>query len=268
MTQNFSELLPGLRYVADVYPAQPDPDLVAINSSMSADDFHGAFTNWFGISVKQFVQHLVFLRARHTLRTAESPFSEIQADAQKIDILQRPRKHKTTLHCGTINSRFGTLLAAFTDRGLAALIFTAEHSSTTIKKDVAESMLLPYYPEDSITMNDSEHMEALKNMLEGNSDQQLVVDLQCTDFQLEVYRALLLIPYAQIRTYAEIASFIGKPTGSRATGGAISRNPVALIVPCHRAVPTQNTYGKYRWSSGRKIALLGWEALQQCTIDD
>ncbi len=62
------------------------------------------------------------------------------------------------------------------------------------------------------------------------------VDLQGTPFQLEVWNRLSAIPYGQTRTYAEIAEEIGKPKAFRAVGMANNKNPVPIIVPCHRVI--------------------------------
>ena len=62
------------------------------------------------------------------------------------------------------------------------------------------------------------------------------LDLAGTDFQRAAWQALLTIPYGETRTYAEIARQIGSPKAFRAMGAAIGRNPVSIIVPCHRAI--------------------------------
>lgn len=67
-------------------------------------------------------------------------------------------------------------------------------------------------------------------------DLNLPLDLMGTGFQLAVWEALRRIPYGMTRTYAEIASIIGRPRAFRAVGGACHRNPVLLFVPCHRVI--------------------------------
>jgi len=64
----------------------------------------------------------------------------------------------------------------------------------------------------------------------------LPLDLAGTDFQLRVWRQLLAIPYGQTRTYLEIARAIGSPGAVRAVGAANGANPLAIVVPCHRAI--------------------------------
>ncbi|MBN9246930.1 MAG: methylated-DNA--[protein]-cysteine S-methyltransferase, partial [Hyphomicrobium sp.] len=62
------------------------------------------------------------------------------------------------------------------------------------------------------------------------------LDLRGTEFQKKVWSALLAIPFGQTQSYSEIARQIGVPNGSRAVGAANGRNPVSIIVPCHRAI--------------------------------
>ncbi|MDO5359012.1 MAG: methylated-DNA--[protein]-cysteine S-methyltransferase [Slackia faecicanis] len=77
------------------------------------------------------------------------------------------------------------------------------------------------------------------------------VDLQGTPFQLEVWNALRSIPYGQTLTYADIAEAIGKPRAFRAVGMANNKNPVPIIVPCHRVIGTGGKLMGY--AAGPKI---------------
>ncbi len=71
------------------------------------------------------------------------------------------------------------------------------------------------------------------------------LDLRGTPFQLACWKALLAIPYGETRTYADIARAVGRPQGFRAVGLANNRNPVAIIVPCHRVIASDGTLCGY-----------------------
>lgn len=86
------------------------------------------------------------------------------------------------------------------------------------------------------------------------------MDVRGTAFQYRVWKALLAIPAGETRTYAQVASAIGRPGASRAVARACASNPVALVVPCHRVVPAAGGPGGYRWGAARKAALLAREA--------
>ena len=84
----------------------------------------------------------------------------------------------------------------------------------------------------------------------------LPLDLRATAFQLKVWRELQAIPVGETRSYSEVAAAIGKPTASRAVANACARNPVALVIPCHRIIRADKGLGGYRWGIERKRALL------------
>ena len=85
------------------------------------------------------------------------------------------------------------------------------------------------------------------------------LDLRGTDFQNNAWKALLTIPFGQTRSYGEIARQIGVPTGSRAVGAANGRNPVSIIVPCHRAIGTDGSLTGFAGGLERKRFLLDFE---------
>ena len=80
-----------------------------------------------------------------------------------------------------------------------------------------------------------------------------------TDFQRLVWAALRAIPFGQVRTYGEIAAAVGKPRAARAVGMANARNPVAVIVPCHRVIAAGGRLGGYSAGLWRKRWLLRHE---------
>ena len=90
----------------------------------------------------------------------------------------------------------------------------------------------------------------------GRLDIDLPVDVRATVFQWRVWRKLQAIPAGKTRTYQQLAEDLGQPTASRAVGQACAANPVALIVPCHRAVRKDGNSGGYRWGRQRKEALI------------
>lgn len=85
------------------------------------------------------------------------------------------------------------------------------------------------------------------------------IDLRGTPFQLEVWEALLRIPYGQTRSYSDISSQIGKPSAVRAVGAAIGRNPLLVAVPCHRVIAKKGSLTGYRGGLEMKARLLELE---------
>jgi O-6-methylguanine DNA methyltransferase len=75
-------------------------------------------------------------------------------------------------------------------------------------------------------------------------------------FQLKVWEALLKIPFGELVSYQSVSEHVDNPRGLQATGGAIGKNPVAFLIPCHRVVRKTGEINGYRWGLNRKSALI------------
>lgn len=87
----------------------------------------------------------------------------------------------------------------------------------------------------------------------------LPLRLRGTPFQLRVWKALLTIPYGETRSYADIAHLIGQPKAVRAVGGANNRNPLMIVVPCHRVIGKTGQLVGYAGGLAVKAHLLDLE---------
>lgn len=84
-----------------------------------------------------------------------------------------------------------------------------------------------------------------------------------TPFQKLVWQTLLGIPFAHTVTYSQLAKKIRRPSAVRAAASAVSKNPVAILIPCHRVLPSSGGVGKYHWGTKNKINTLAWEGLKK-----
>ena len=85
-----------------------------------------------------------------------------------------------------------------------------------------------------------------------------------TNFQIKVWEALLRVPAGRLVSYGDIARAVGNPRASRAVGRAVGANPIAVLIPCHRAIRASGRFETgYRWGSARKRALIAWEAARR-----
>ena len=89
----------------------------------------------------------------------------------------------------------------------------------------------------------------------------VAIDPQGTDFQKLVWQSLSKIPFGQTYTYLDIAKMVDRPKGSQAVGGANGRNPISIIVPCHRVVGTNGSLTGYAGGIERKLWLLEHEGI-------
>jgi methylated-DNA-[protein]-cysteine S-methyltransferase len=88
----------------------------------------------------------------------------------------------------------------------------------------------------------------------------LPLDFHGTDFQKQVWAALLAIPFGETRSYAEIARAVGRPTAFRAVGAANGRNPISIVAPCHRVIGTNGTLTGFAGGLAAKERLLAIES--------
>ena len=96
---------------------------------------------------------------------------------------------------------------------------------------------------------------------------ELALDAAGTPFQHAVWRALLAIEPGQLSTYGEIARRIGRPEAARAVGAAVGRNPLGIVVPCHRVIGSDGTLTGYAGGLHRKRSLLAHEGAGSMTLD-
>jgi AraC family transcriptional regulator, regulatory protein of adaptative response / methylated-DNA-[protein]-cysteine methyltransferase len=150
----------------------------------------------------------------------------------------------------------GTLLVAATERGVCAV---------KLGDDVAalESALATEYPRATrarITAPASSlgiWVAEIVATLDGErSRTDVPLDVEASAFQWKVWRELQKIPFGETRTYSDVANAIGAPRAARSVASACARNPVALLIPCHRVVRRGGALGGYRWGLDRKQRLL------------
>lgn len=132
------------------------------------------------------------------------------------------------------------------------------------------ALSLPYSPVPMIAERETpvlrETKKQLKAYFNGNLRQfDLPLQLTGTPFQLKVWDQLRQIPYGTVISYGELARRTGQPGASRAVGGANRRNPIPIIVPCHRVIAADGSLGGYSGncdgSAQVKCALLKLEGL-------
>jgi methylated-DNA-[protein]-cysteine S-methyltransferase len=146
----------------------------------------------------------------------------------------------------------GPLRLYFSDQGLTALEFAGEEASPAPEHDAPPPHLTPL-------------VEAAKRELtayfEGAATDftDLALDPQGTPFQRRVWQELRRIPRGQAISYKELAQRIGNVKASRAVGGANGRNPIPLIIPCHRVIAADGGLGGYSSGLDRKRWLLKHE---------
>jgi AraC family transcriptional regulator, regulatory protein of adaptative response / methylated-DNA-[protein]-cysteine methyltransferase len=148
----------------------------------------------------------------------------------------------------------GMVLVAATEKGLCSVKLGED--ADRLKRLLAEE-----FPQADVEENGLKELkQKVLAFIEGEASlARIPLDIRGTVFQQRVWDELRRIPRGETRTYQDIARAIGFPAAVRAVGSACGANPVALVVPCHRAVRTDGGLGGYAWGLVRKKKLLSLE---------
>ena len=174
-----------------------------------------------------------------------------------------------TLHTTSMDSAIGPLFLAASTQGLVALEFDArlqgQQSIRPNPRHVCEEQKGIRF-EDSPRLMRPYLTELGEYFAGARREFDFPLDLRGTDFQMACWRALLAIPYGETRSYAAIARAVGKPNAFRAVGMANNRNPIAIVVPCHRVIASDGTLCGYGGGLEVKRKLLELEGALTRTL--
>jgi O-6-methylguanine DNA methyltransferase len=156
-------------------------------------------------------------------------------------------------------SAIGDVLVAYNDRGISACLVvagrTVDEVSAEFQTRFGRACLFDEAPDPGF-------VEALDRVLAGASAAELTFDLRSASaFQRSVLEKAAQIPAGEVRPYGWIAAQIGRPGAVRAVGTALGRNPVPLLIPCHRVVRTDGRIGDYAFGSLAKRLVLTAEGV-------
>lgn len=153
----------------------------------------------------------------------------------------------------TYLSPVGKLYIASQNKSIIAISFSA------LEEDYLKKLIK--FPVLEFPGNSDDHLETqLDTFFKGKDPHfSLHMILHGTAFQQEVWKACALIPYGETRSYSDIAKMIGNPKAVRAVGTALSKNPIPLIIPCHRVLRSDGQLGGFAGGLDVKQALLDLE---------
>lgn len=265
---NYATIAAAIRFTEAHQRSQPNLAEVAASVHLSEYHFQRLFTRWVGISPKRFLQFLTKENAKRLLAKSTLLDAAYQAGLSSAGRLHdllvqtealtpgeiRQRGAGLQIRHGTHPSPFGACFIAATERGICRLSFDSEKALQQLKADYGNAVLV----------QDTAHTRTLieRIFLPPSNGTPPTLDLRGTNFQLQVWEALLRIPSGGLVTYQNIASAIGNPKATRAVGTAVGKNPVPLLIPCHRVIRATGEFGQYAFGSERKKAILGWEMAQ------
>ncbi|MBN9885903.1 methylated-DNA--[protein]-cysteine S-methyltransferase [Salipiger abyssi] len=259
------------RAIAMVDEAGPQATLedLAARMDMSPAHFQRVFSRWAGVSPKRLQQYLTLGHAKALLSdrftTLDTAYATgLSGSGRLHDLFLRweamsPGEFARgaeglTIRWGWFDSPFGKALVMGTDKGICGVGFASEAGEEATMADLCGRWPGADFVEDPAALADWAERAF------GRTGGEVPLFLIGAPFQIKVWEALMRIPSGHVTTYSEIAQAIGKPRAVRAVGTAVGRNPISLIIPCHRALRKSGGLGGYHWGLPVKRAILAWEA--------
>ncbi len=268
---NYDRIKTAMEFIAANFEHQPKVEDIAKHIDISEFHFQRIFKDWSGISPKKFLQYITLqeLKKHISKSTNITELSEkvgLSAQSRVYDLFVNfesvtPQEFKTqglgiNIVYGIHQTPFGKCLIAATSRGVCALEFIDEDMSSILQDFKLK------WKNASISENNETTLEFIDQIFYSSS-KNLKALLCGTPFQMQVWEALLKIPYGKVVSYNEIAIKINKPKASRAVANALGRNNIAILIPCHRVIRKIGALGGYKWGEGRKLSILGSEQIQK-----
>ncbi len=257
--------------MADNWSDQPSLEQVARAVELSPAHFTRLFTRWAGISPKQYLRALTLERAKDELLAGRDLLSTSQALGLSgpgrlhdlfVDIeAMTPGEYKRRgagleiRHAWT-RTDFGLCHVAATQRGLCSVSFQDQQTAAPLEQLLADWPAARLVEDQSVPVVLD---RALAALAAGDKPEAMRVMVRGTNFQVQVWRALLRIPLGFTLSYGELAAELGRPSGARAVGSAVGANRIGFLIPCHRVLRAGGALGGYRWGEPRKRAILAWE---------
>jgi methylated-DNA-[protein]-cysteine S-methyltransferase len=182
---------------------------------------------------------------------------DLVADARERLIERARREHLVTLGYSVLDSPLGPLWTAVGPRGVATISYGQEPDARELRRLVA--VFGPGIVPDR--KRTDELARELEQYFAGKRREfDVAFDLTgLTPFYRAILRATARVPYGEVITYAAVARRAGNERASRAAGGALSSNPIPIVVPCHRVVATDGSLGGYAGGLDAKRRLLALE---------
>jgi AraC family transcriptional regulator, regulatory protein of adaptative response / methylated-DNA-[protein]-cysteine methyltransferase len=260
------------RAIAFIVAARPDhPSLPDVAAHVGLSSFHlqRLFKRWAGVSPKQFMGYLTLEHAKSVMQRSASVLDATYEvglsgpsrlhDLFVVQAAMTPGEYKAqgrdlTIRYGIESTPFGAALILNTDRGICGIDFIVDEQAALC--GARQQWPLSHFVEDrAATAPVAAHLARTFTPATP-----LPLFMCGTNFQIQVWSALMRVPTGAIVSYGDLAKAVGQPSAQRAVGAALASNLIAYAIPCHRVLRATGLFKSYKWSPVRRHALLLWEA--------
>jgi AraC family transcriptional regulator of adaptative response/methylated-DNA-[protein]-cysteine methyltransferase len=271
---DYQRIAAVIRYLDERHAEQPDLASLAQYAGLSPFHFHRLFTAWAAITPKDFLQCLTLRHAKELLRKGDSVMDAalgagLSGPGRLYDLCvtleaASPGELKSggagwTISTGFADSPFGRCLIGESPRGICQISFLESGNGEAEWRALQEN-----WPRAKLRRDDVAASRIAEKIFMPPAPTQsrpvLRAFVQGTAFQVRVWRALLQVKPGTLVSYGRLAAGLGKPLAARAVGGAVGKNPLAYLIPCHRVIRETGVTGDYRWGQVRKRAIIVWES--------
>ena len=250
---------------------------LARETGMSADHLQRLFRREVGVSPRQYSAALRAERLKQNLRTgatvsrasydagygASSRVYDAAADGLGMTpAAYRKGGRGVRIRYGAQQTAFGWVQVAATDRGVCSVMLGDDERALEkeLEAEFPNASRSHMQPAGDADADVRAWLASVVGYLEGVlPGPRVPLDVRGTALQEKVWGELRRIPYGETRTYTELAQAVGAPRAVRAVASACARNPVALVIPCHRVIGRDGDVRGYRWGRERKERLLAHE---------
>jgi AraC family transcriptional regulator of adaptative response/methylated-DNA-[protein]-cysteine methyltransferase len=265
----------AIDYIVTHWQDQPELDFLARRAGYDTTHFQKSFSDMVGLSPKKLCQ---YMKARHAREMLLRGYSTLDA-AYAAGLSGNGRLHDlcvTTVAAtpGEIQRKgagltiryayhptpVGDVLIAETEKGLCWLGFVVDGDRNPAMQRMHRTWANANFVEDARGTAETAHK--IICIWQGAEQSKLHLHLYGTNFQIQVWQALLKIPGGSTVSYQTVAQSIGKPKASRAVGSAVGANPISLLIPCHRVIQASGIIENYGWGTPRKKLILALEQEQ------
>jgi AraC family transcriptional regulator of adaptative response/methylated-DNA-[protein]-cysteine methyltransferase len=272
MKSDYQRIAQAIEFINANAKQQPSLENIAAHLHLSPFHFQRLFSQWAGVAPKKYLQILTVDRAKQLLAQSK-PLAEV-SDSVGLSGSSRLHDHFVQLEAASpgefkaggagmeirysvIGGPFGDAFIAVTPRGICKLSFL---SNNNIEQQIVD--LNAQWPAAKLVNQASETTRMVEALFAGKQtiNGPLSLYVKGTNFQINVWRALLQIEPGCINSYVQVAAAVGKPRAYRAVGTAIGSNQVAFFIPCHRVLQQSGQIGGYLWGETRKHAIHAWES--------
>ncbi|MCI2228837.1 methylated-DNA--[protein]-cysteine S-methyltransferase [Polaribacter sp. MSW13] len=266
---HFDVIAKAIYFIKNSHFEQPSLEEIANHINLSKFHFQRIFKKWVGISPKDYLQFITLEKAKESLRKGQSTLEAsynvgLSGNSRLHDLFVKieactpgefkKRGRNLKIYFGEIETPFGNAIVAETEKGICSFSFD-NLSVEKLKTEYTEAFFINKLLKNGVIIQ-----EYFKNWEVPTTP--ISLDLIGTQFQIQVWKALLQIPPSNLLAYQNIAEMINNPKAVRAVGTAIGKNPIAYLIPCHRVIKSDGNMGNYRWNSERKIAINSYESIK------